>query len=348
VFSSEVIVVGGGPAGSAAAIWCAQRGLRVVLIEREIFPRHRPGETLHPGIEPLLDQLGVKEAVLKAGFLRHKGYQVRWEDARSRFTAYGQGDNGPWESFQAWRAEFDTILMNRAHEVGVRVIQPCRANRVLTEQGRVIGTETDTGKLKAAFLVDATGDRHWLATRLRLVVNRSSPPLSASYGYIADREPSETSVPEIEADKNGWIWIAPARRGVWSWTRLNFDPKTKGKLPCRFRSLRSIERSGGANVTWRQVTLAAAPGYFIVGDAATVLDPASSHGVLRAIMSAIKAAHSIVQIFRGFPESIATREFNRWITDWFNHDVRALKALYQKHPNRPGWITGDFSAPRGY
>lgn len=331
--SSDVVIVGGGPAGSAAAIWCAQSGLKVLLLERETFPRHRPGETLHPGVEPLLYQLGVKEAVLKAGFLRHKGYQIRWEDAQSRFTVYGRDDKGPWESFQAWRATFDTILMNRARAVGVRVIQPCRADRVLTDQDRVIGTETGKGKLEAAFLIDATGDRHWLARRMKLTMSRSSPPLSASYGYIVDPETSGMAMPRIEADKYGWTWTAPVRCGVSSWTRLNFCRTIKARVPERLCSFQTTERSGGANVTWRQVAASAGPGYFIVGDAATVLDPASSHGVLRAIMSGIKAADAIVQIFRGFPETLAIRDFNAWLFDWFNHDVRVLKTLYAKHPN---------------
>jgi flavin-dependent dehydrogenase len=67
----DVVVVGGGPAGSAAALWCVRQGLRVVLLEREQFPRHRPGETLPPGVEPIFAQLGVAEAIAAAGFTRH-------------------------------------------------------------------------------------------------------------------------------------------------------------------------------------------------------------------------------------------------------------------------------------
>ena len=61
----DVVVVGGGPAGSAAALWCVRQGLRVVLLEREQFPRHRPGETLLPGVEPIFAQLGVAEAIAR-------------------------------------------------------------------------------------------------------------------------------------------------------------------------------------------------------------------------------------------------------------------------------------------
>lgn len=75
---ADVVIVGGGPAGSAAAIACAGTGLNVVLVERAAFPREAPGETLHPGVESLLERLGVAGAVRAAGFLRHEGTWVRW------------------------------------------------------------------------------------------------------------------------------------------------------------------------------------------------------------------------------------------------------------------------------
>src|SRR5262245_45418720 len=79
----DVIVGGGGPGGSAAAIQCAQAGLRMVLAERELFPRAHPGEALHPGTESLLRQVGVVEEVLAADFPQHEGHWVQWGGATS-------------------------------------------------------------------------------------------------------------------------------------------------------------------------------------------------------------------------------------------------------------------------
>src|ERR1700677_3173603 len=108
----DVLILGGGPAGCAAAIQCAQVGLRVVVAEAKAFPRHRPGETLHPGVEPVLRQLGAMEAVEAAGFPRHEGNWVQW-GTPPRFEAFGRGDEGPWRGFQAWRATFDALLLER-------------------------------------------------------------------------------------------------------------------------------------------------------------------------------------------------------------------------------------------
>src|SRR5580658_5325196 len=100
---TDVAIVGGGPAGSAAAIWCAKSGLDVLLLEAQPFPRDRPGESLHPGIEPLFDQLGAGDAIRAAGFLRYRGHQVIW-GGPPRYEAFGAGASGPWLGFHAWRA----------------------------------------------------------------------------------------------------------------------------------------------------------------------------------------------------------------------------------------------------
>ncbi len=88
----DVIILGGGPAGSATAIICAQHGLQVALLERDKFPRNRPGETLHPGVEPLLGQLGVLEEILNADFIRE--LRVVQAKAQRRDAASRQGGSG--------------------------------------------------------------------------------------------------------------------------------------------------------------------------------------------------------------------------------------------------------------
>src|SRR5215207_3348960 len=130
----DVAIVGGGPAGSASAIWCARHGLRVVVLEREVFPRHRPGETLPPGVEPLFAQLGVAEAVHAAAFTRHPGTWVTWSSPR-RFDPFGADGGGPWFGFQAPRDRFDRILLEAAAGSGAEVHQPCRALRPLLDRG---------------------------------------------------------------------------------------------------------------------------------------------------------------------------------------------------------------------
>src|SRR5262249_45962226 len=95
------------------------------------------------------------------------------------------------------------------------------------------------------------------------------------------------------------------------------------------RGLRPLGPTCGAEVTWRKAHAPAGPGYFLVGDAAAVLDPASSHGVLKALMSGMMAAHLLGQVFRRCcPPTAAADAYHGWLWDWFEHDVQKLQQLY--------------------
>jgi flavin-dependent dehydrogenase len=100
-------------------------------------------------------------------------------------------------------------------------------------------------------------------------------------------------------------------------------------MPEELQGLKSVGNVRTSDVTWRFTRAAAGPGYFLVGDAAMVLDPTSSHGVLRALMSGMQAGHAIAQIIRGeIGELEAARSYNQWVVDWFHHDERRLREAY--------------------
>jgi flavin-dependent dehydrogenase len=119
---------------------------------------------------------------------------------------------------------------------------------------------------------------------------------------------------------------------VYQWTRLRFAPgASKDTIPPK--ELSGLHQFGpvvhGADVTWRRARPAAGPGWFLVGDAAFVLDPASSHGVLKALMSGRMAAHCIAAMAHGIvPEAETVLHYNDWIARWFEADVARLTAHY--------------------
>ncbi len=335
---TDVVVVGGGPGGSACAIACARVGLSVVLVESCAGPRDRPGETLAPGIEPLLDQLGVLERVNAANFLRPTGIWVHWGEER-RFQAFGEDARGPWLGYQAWRADFDTLLLEEARVAGVTVHQPCRVGAPLQEDGRVVGLSTNRGPIRARYVVDAAGGRHWLARHLGLEVTRRSPRLFARYGYVTGEPEELREVPRLCAHKTGWTWSARVRPNLYAWTRLEIDEGcAEGDRldvpPPELQGLPAMGPTRRVDVTWRLVSDCAGPGYFLVGDAACVLDPASSHGVLKAVMTGLMAAHCMQRIqCDSFPASQALAEYRTWLAEWFAHDLRALNELYAVFPS---------------
>ena len=326
-------MIGGGPAGTATAVTCAERGLSVILLESFCFPRERPGETLHPGVEPLLRQLGVWEEVAACQFLRHSGQWVTWGD-RPHFASFGEDDNGPWLGFQAWRAEFDELLIKRAQSLGVEILQPCHATSLLVERGRVAGVVcSKAGSLRARFVIDAAGGRHWLGRRLALPIQTISPKLIAYYGYGEGECPERDEAPSLVADRLSWTWTARVRPGLYQWTRLVLEPpgNKRPEPPTEFDGLKLRGMVRGHDVTWRFINESAGEGYFLVGDAAAVLDPSASHGVLRALMSGIMVGHSVCRILDdAAAERQIAQAYREWLTSWFNHDVHRLTSLYKK------------------
>ena len=328
--SADVAVVGGGPAGAACAIRCAEAGLSVALIERNAQPVARPGESLHPGFEPLMSQLGLRRELLGAGFPRHAGHWVRSASA-AQFVAYGRDETGPWRGFQAWRPHLDAMLLRRAEELGVTLHRPWRGATPVLEADRVVGVSGGPETLEARFVVDAAGGRHWLARRLRLPIRYHSPPLVARFGYRRGRSSALDAAPMFCHEPGGWSWAACVGEGLYAWTALALTAGGGAEPPDEIKGLTPEGKVRRADVTWRSVTHAAGSGFFLVGDAAAVLDPASSHGVLRAVVSGIKAAHLIACSLAGkLPEPDAAQLYRSWMAHWVSQDIEGLRRRYDR------------------
>lgn len=327
----DVVVLGAGPAGCATAIYCAQRGLRVALLETSPFPRHRPGETLHPGVEPLLHTLGV--APLDC--LRHAGHWVHW-DKPPRFQAFNDGE---WQGFQISRSLLDGQLLSAADAAGVHILHPRRIDRVLVRQNRVQGVSADSTECKGHYVVDATGRHGWLQRQLHIPWLRFSPRLIARYGYCHDNRLHDDEL-GLFAHARGWHWLARISRSCLHWTQLHFVDDTR----CRERprvldQCAAVGPVRGADVSWRRCLRTAGPGYFLVGDAAATLDPCASHGVIKALISGMHAASAIVDCL-SWPAGEATVQaaYQRWLHAGFERDVAALRSFYQIHPHPPAWL----------
>ncbi|MDQ3675177.1 MAG: tryptophan 7-halogenase, partial [Actinomycetota bacterium] len=122
----EVCVVGAGPAGAALATRLAQLGHDVAIVEQHRFPRPHVGESLSPGIWPLLDVLGVRDSVTQAGFTQTSIARVRWRDDNEERTHVPDG-------LTVDRGGFDAILLQRAGEAGARSLAPARARRPIRD-----------------------------------------------------------------------------------------------------------------------------------------------------------------------------------------------------------------------
>ncbi|MCX5516419.1 FAD-dependent oxidoreductase [Kaistia algarum] len=327
---ADIVVVGGGPAGCAAAIACAARGLRVILCEREPGQRDRPGETLHPGIEPLLAQLGLAERLKDVVGARHNGIWIEWGGPR-RFEAFGGDESGPWYGLQVWRADFDALLLDRAREVGVVVYGNCAATGILKDDRGVVGITTAAGPISSRIVIDATGPTRWLGRVLEIAAAVRSPQLIARYGYREGSCPARDAAPLLVGNASGWTWSARVRPNTYQWTSIRFGERAIGEVPDELRGLAPLGPERGADVTWRLAERAAGAGWFLVGDAAATLDPTSSHGVLKALLSGMTAGHLIAASLSGkAPASETASAYHQWVAAMFVKDAERLSEFYRQ------------------
>lgn len=319
--ATDVLVLGAGPAGCAAALRARLAGLSVTVLEARKTPQVAPGETLHPGAEPLLAQLGMREALLSAGFHRHEG--VWWrahQDEAPRFVPYGEDLNGPWRGFQADRMALQALMQDAVRDAGATLVTGAPLEKALVgANGQVLGVVAHGHPHLASWTLDATGHRAWLAEALGLPVTLRSPPLGVRFGWshASGKHPGAVSgQPSFTFTPQGWLWRAPLAPGRHAWAELAIGQSADACPP-------------GRDVTWRLRLPCAGAGYVLLGDSAAVLDPSSSHGVMRALMSGIQASHWIAAWrHQGLAAAAVARAHRHWTLERFEHDAQALQHFY--------------------
>jgi flavin-dependent dehydrogenase len=324
----DIAVLGAGPAGLATAICCAQAGLDVRILDRSTFPRPSVGEAVHPGVEALFERLGVAHRVRKAKFVRHVGIWLERANHR-QFIPFGKTAGRPWRGFQLWRPTFDQILLDRARALGCKFVAACNPSEAVSipHGVRIV---SNAGEFEAKIVVDGTGRNRWLARCWRLPIQPFSPPLIAHYEYGKGRLPNFDDNPVFHATRDGWEWTARVGKDLYQRIALRYAQGKRGviRAATRFEGLRTVGRPRGADVTWTLVEGSASIRHFLVGDAAAVLDPSSSHGILRALSSGILAANCIAQIFRkkSLGDSVISG-YKAWQLNWFLQDVNRMKTF---------------------
>jgi flavin-dependent dehydrogenase len=321
---SEVVVIGGGPAGATVATLVAQRGRRVTLFERERFPRFHVGESLIPETFWVLERLGMLDRMRGSRFVEKHSVQFVSEKGLLSEPFYFH-DHKPQESSRTWqvvRSEFDEMMLRNATEQGVDVHEGVRVLDVLFEGDRAKGVRVqdergDVREVMADVVVDASGQGSMIMSRLGL---RDWDPVlkkAAIWSYWKDaergtgRDEGATIVLQLD-DKQGWFWYIPLHDGTVSvgvvagYDYLFKDRPTKDPEAIYFEEvarcpglqprIAHAEKTAPVRVAKeysyrsRQV---AGDGWVLVGDAFGFLDPLYSSGILLALKSGELAADAI-------------------------------------------------------
>lgn len=323
----DVIVIGGGPGGSTLGALLAERGRRVVVLEREKHPRFHIGESLLPTSREVLEKLGVGPK-LEERFLRKYGARFLCSETR-RTSAYSFADafDPTFDyAYQVPRSEFDHILFERAGECGAELREAWEATEVIFEDTRAIGVKarpvTNDGKgrgalidLRAQVIVDATGRDALMASRMRrkAAVARLDHTAIFSHFTGAFREEGvhEGNI-QIILFEHGWFWLIPFRGGLDScgavcsaaWMKQRRKGESLNAFFERTVASSSFATEMLAGATQRRPVEALADfsyridqlvgdGWLFVGDSGGFLDPLFSTGAHLAIKGADLAALAI-------------------------------------------------------
>ena len=316
----DVVVIGGGPAGSSAAILLAERGHRVALLEKDAHPRFHIGESLLPANLPLLERLGVAREVEAIGMYKPGATFVSpWHEHRAGFRFADALDKSMPHAWQVRRSEFDEILFRRAARAGADARERVRVRDVDLggPGGRpVVRAEDAEGReleWRARFVVDATGRDTFLSNRLKLKRRNPDHASAAIFGHFrnARRDAGEIGGNIIITwFEHGWYWFIPLKDGttsvgavVWPYymkarkvpvrqflmDTLNLSPE----LADRLKDAELVEEPTATGNYSYESTACQGDNHIMIGDAFAFVDPMFSSGVMLATNSAFEGVEVV-------------------------------------------------------
>ena len=355
-FDCDVLVIGGGPAGSTIAAVLAERGRDVVLLEKAHHPRFHIGESLLPANVQLFDKLGLREEVERFGMAKYGVEFVSPTHEHQAMVEFAEAwDKSMPYAWQVRRSELDELLFRSATKKGARAFEGCRARKVeFVAGGATVESELDDGAKKtwrARFVVDASGRDTLLANQLRCKHKNTKHNSSALYAHFkgAKRLPGK-----LEGNitilwfEHGWFWFIPLADGTTSIGAVCWPYYLKSRtkpLPEFFADTIALcpalgERLAGAELVSEvhatgnysySSSHASGERYLMLGDAYAFIDPVFSSGVYLAMQSGFAGA-DVVETALDKPRALAgaRRRFERFM---------------KRGPREFGWFIFRVSSP---
>jgi len=379
--SFDVIVIGGGPGGSTAASFVAMQGHRVLLLDRDTFPRHQIGESLLPAtVHGICAMLGMTGELAAANFPRKRGGTFRWGSSPEPWTfTFAKNTDAPGGfAYQVERERFDKMLLDNSRRKGVDVREGHMVEDILFEDGRASAVRftDDKGNAKVAtarFIVDAGGNRSqkYCVDVGERVYSKFFQNV-ALYGYFEHGKrlpaPNQGNILSC-AFRDGWFWYIPLSDTLTSVGAVVSREAAKlmqggheeayaafiqacPLISDYLANAKRVETGAYAGLRLRKDysychTKFWTPGLVRIGDAACFIDPVFSSGVHLATYSALLAARSINTSLKGgaagVPEEACFSEFERRYRREYGNFYQFLVAFYDMHQARPPTPT---SGPR--
>jgi len=339
--SCDVLVVGGGPAGSTIAALLAERGRDVALLEKARHPRFHIGESLLPANVALFDKLGLRAEVEKIGMPKWGVEFVSPDHEQRQFVEFADAwDKSMPYAWQVRRSELDELLFRHAGAKGAHTLEGHRVRDVaFDDEGATVQVELDDGARqtwRTKFLVDASGRDTLLANQLGCKQKNPRHNSAALYGHYtgAERLPGK-----LEGNitifwfEHGWFWFIPLADGTTSigavcWPHYlksrskplpEFFADTIALCPELVERLKNAALVGGevhatGNYSYSS-TRSSGERFLMLGDAFAFVDPVFSSGVYLAMQSGFEGAGVVEAALDGKREAARLRKaFDRSMT----------------------------------
>ena len=311
--TTDVLVIGGGPAGTTFGNLAAQRGWQVTLLEKDRHPRFHIGESLLPMSLPIMERLGVADEVRRIGVPK-PGADFTIANSGAEHKTYWFKDalgDSPDHAFEVRRSEFDEMLFRRCQAVGVDAVEQATVTHVEPTAG---GKHRVTAKLadgteslwETRFLVDASGRDTFMSRRngwKKRNPEHASAAVFAHFCGVERRPGPDAGNISIYWFEHGWIWLIPLRDDIMSIGAVCYPDYIKTRRESLDEFLRDTlfgidelraRMRGAEAVTAAQATgnysylseQTHGPGFLMIGDAYAFIDPVFSSGVYLAMSSA--------------------------------------------------------------
>ncbi len=354
----DVIVLGGGPTGAAAATALAQHGRRVLVLEKEAFPRFHVGESLLPELNPCFKRLGLTEKLKTVPQVKKTGVEFVFghEEVGAMLDFKECAHWAEHETFNVERAPFDKVMLDHAESCGAIVKQGVKVTHVPEMRDGLVRVETNMGEFTAQYLFDASGQNCFLGRQLGIRKTIPGHRKTAFMGHFTNvkRLPGEAAgYPTMVMCDEGWFWVihiddtrtsigmvmdveAVKQLPVKPDQCLVWAVKNCPHLAARTKESTFPEKNGSVSDYSYKCDHYAGPGYFLLGDAAIFLDPIFSSGIYLGVSGAIDAADWVndilngkqtpAQVRRRYEASVTAKSapFFKLVTAYYTHSFREL------------------------
>jgi flavin-dependent dehydrogenase len=356
--SYDVAIIGGGPAGSVAGALLARAGRRVIVLERDKFPRFHIGESLLPFSMQVFSRLGLHEKFARAGFMEKFGgemYGACGDDGVKFYFEDGfrsQTDR----SYQVTRAEFDKVLLDHAAESGAEVCEETSVDAVdFADDGATIAISPKgngaSKNIQGRYVIDASGRNSILGAKFKLKLNYEhlqKISVFAHYDGMTRAEGRDGTLTRMVRAADRWFWVIPLSPtrtsvgvvldgAVYKKTGLSaeeFLQRAIEEQPLLMQQMRNAERvtpvRTAADFSYRSRHLTG-DRWMLAGDAAGFIDPVFSSGVFLAVLAGEQAADALHEVLdRPAKRKKLFARYERSINKAMDVYLRFVDAWYSK------------------